>query len=205
MASEGHRGHLLDSLARRAAGQPRSHPSVESEPAHEGGETFDRGQVLKRFGAAAALSLLPLSLLESSAEAKRNCFEPCLGLVKAAADRNLGRCRPHVADFFLGSSLGVSVWCAIENTAGLQNDRLECHKPECGSLGAVIKRGGRIGSIPVVELDLPAGTQAECENCESVGGYCGACPQGSPGFEQGKSTFFCGTPPVLPCRYCGGC
>lgn len=164
-----------------------------------------RSGALKRFGAAAALSLLPLGWIESPAQAKRGCFNPCLGLIKAASDRDLGRCRPHVAGFVFGSAISQSVWCAIENTAALQNGLLQCYKPNCGKYADVIKNGGAIGSLPVVPLDLPAGTKEECQNCESVGGYCGVCPQGSPGFQTGDSGFFCGTAGVLPCRYCGGC
>jgi hypothetical protein len=206
MSSSGHREHMLDRLALRATGRrpPQPAPPVESKAEHDDGETMSRSQALRRFGAAVALSLLPLRLMESSAEAKRDCFNPCLGLIKAAMERSLGKCTPHIGDYLLGFGLGTSLWCAIENTGQMQNGRLECYQPDCGKYGDVIKRGGHIDNFPVVPLELPAGTHEECENCESVGGYCGVCPEGSPGFEKGKSMFFCGTPPVLPCRYCGG-
>jgi hypothetical protein len=190
----------------RAAGEKHF---VEREDAprrrEDGGDgpTMTRGDALKGIAAAAALTLVPLRWAEV-AEAKKDCFEPCLGIVEAASQRHVRKCKPEVSDFFFGA-IPSQVWCITKNSQIAARYRRECFKPDCGSIGDIVREGGKLGNFPVAPLEPPPGTGSECENCQSVGGYCGTCPIGSTGNPDGKSGFFCGTPPVLPCRYCGGC
>lgn len=205
--SPGQLEHRLDRFALRVAGRrpgPRKVSVRVSDPVEADAETMTRSGVIKRFGAAAALSLLPWGWLNRPAQARPDCFNPCLGIVKAASDRNLGKCRPPTAGYALGNAFLSSVVCAIDNTRRLEKGRRQCYEPECGKLADLIENGGTIDGFPVVPIDLPAGTQEECGNCEAAGGYCGVCPKGSSGF-TGDTGFFCGTPGVQPCRYCGGC
>jgi hypothetical protein len=194
---------LLDRLAMRAAGvSPRE--SATAEHAADGsGPTMTRAAAVKGAAAAAALALLPLRLTDV-AEAKKDCFEPCLGTVLAAGQRELRKCKPTIGDFYFGA-IPSQIWCVVHTDDVFAGYRRECFKPNCGALEETIRHGGKISNFPVAPLELPPGTGSACENCVSVGGYCGTCPQGSTGNPDGKSGFFCGTPPVLPCRYCGGC
>jgi hypothetical protein len=205
MSRAGDGRYWLDRLALRTAGQG-SRPAQEASPVSRTlgaghAEKMTRAGALKRFGAAAALSMLPMRWMESPAAAQRDCFNPCLGIVKAAADRDIGKCRPDLRFTFLGGTFTSSFLCAYGNTAALMNERDECYKPDCGKLSGTIRNGGHLGNLPIPPLDLPTGTKEECQNCQSAGGYCGVCQKGAPS----DTGFFCGTPGVAPCRYCGGC
>jgi hypothetical protein len=203
---ESRRRPWLDRLAMRAAGEkqlvePANAPRERGDPGAE--PTMTRGDALKGIAAVGALALVPLRWTDV-AEAKKDCFEPCLGIVEAASQRHLRRCKPEASDFFFGA-IPSQLWCITDNSQIAAKYRRQCFKPDCGSLGDIIREGGKLGNFPVAPLEPPPGTGTECENCRSVGGYCGVCPSGTPANPTGKAGFFCGTPPVLPCRYCGGC
>lgn len=177
------------------------------EPPDGSGPLLTRAGVLKAAGATAAATLLPLDLL-GTAEANpgRDCYQPCLGITSEAYSRALKSCAPRPTDFVVGyllsSGLQRSIWSIAHYAQRLADEHEECAKPGCGNLGSTIRKGGSLHTVPVPPLDLPAGTAGECENCQSVGGYCGVCPTGTVSKDQ---QFFCSPPGVPPCRYCAGC
>lgn len=148
------------------------------------------------------MTVLPLGLFESPAAANRDCYNPCLGVVGEASKRGIRKCQARPSDFVLSIGVMRTFDCLFRNTERLVNNRAECAEPGCGRFGHDLQNGGTVSNVPVPPLDLPAGTQSECENCQTAGGYCGVCPAGTAAPTQ---QFFCGTPGVLPCRYCGGC
>ena len=181
---------------------PPPAPPPEPHESDPTGETrFTRAGALKATGVGAAAIAVPAAWPTASAEAARDCYNPCLGIIGEAARRGIRKCQSGPTDFILSIAVMNTFGCLIHNGDAHVNDRAECAEPNCGRFSQVIKNGGTVGGVRVPPLELPAGTKAECDNCRSAGGYCGTCAAGTVSPEQ---SFFCGTPGVPPSRYCAG-